>query len=61
VRVREGGRVALAVHDIATGERRAMLPLAPSGAGTSIAAAPDEAALIIAREEGPTVDLMLAR
>ena len=61
VRKREGGNFVVAVHDIATGELRARLALAPSGAGTSIAIAPDEAALLIAREEGPTVDLMLAR
>jgi hypothetical protein len=61
VRVREAGKLGVAVHDIATGERRTILPLAPSGAGTSIAPAPDDSALLIAREEGPTVDLMLAR
>jgi hypothetical protein len=61
VRVREGGRIAVAVHDLTTGARAGSLPLAPSGAGSSIAVAPDERALIIAREEGPAVDLMLAR
>jgi DNA-binding winged helix-turn-helix (wHTH) protein len=61
VRVREAGNVAVAVYDLGTGARTATLPLAPSGAGTSIAVAPDERSVLIAREEGPTVDLMLAR
>jgi hypothetical protein len=33
----------------------------PSGAGTSIAASPDERELLIVREEGPAIDLMIAR
>jgi DNA-binding winged helix-turn-helix (wHTH) protein/Tol biopolymer transport system component len=61
VRLRERGNFVVAVHDIASGERRGTLPLAPSGAGSSIAVAPDEGSLLIAQEEGPTVDLMLAR
>jgi len=61
VRIREGGAVVLAVHSLDTGVRSATLALAPSGAGSSIAVAPDERAILIAREEGPTVDLMLAR
>ena len=61
VRVREGGKVVLAVYDMPAAKRRDTLPLTPSGAGTSIAIAPDEGAVLIAKEEGPTVDLMLAR
>jgi len=35
--------------------------LTPSGAGTSIAVSPDERELLVVREEGPAIDLMLAR
>jgi hypothetical protein len=61
LRVREERRVAVARYDLATGARVETLDLAPSGAGTSIAVSPDETLLVIAREEGPAVDLMLAR
>ena len=61
LRLREGGRVAVARYDLASGARVETLDVAPSGAGTSIAVSPDESVLVIAREEGPTVDLMIAR
>ena len=61
MRVREERRVAVARFDLATGKRLETLDLAPSGSGTSIAVSPDESVLVIAREEGPTVDLMLSR
>jgi Tol biopolymer transport system component len=61
VRVREGQGFAVARIDLATGRRVATLAAIPGGSGASIAVPPDESALLIAREEGPAVDLMLAR
>lgn len=61
LRVRDGGRVVVARHDLASGARMETIDVVPSGAGTSIAVSPDESTLVIAREEGPAVDLMIAR
>jgi hypothetical protein len=61
LRVREGGRVAIARFDLESGQRLETIAVAPSGAGTSIAPSPDESVLVVGREEAPAVDLMLAR
>ena len=54
----EGG---VARYDLATGRITPAAPIAPSGAGTSLAVSPDEKTLLIVREEGPSVDLMITR
>lgn len=61
LRVREEGRVGIARFDLESGRRVATIAVPPSGAGTSIAASPDESVLVVAREEPPAVDLMIAR
>lgn len=61
LRTREGATATLVRLDLATGKEVQRLALAPSGAGTSIAASPDEAVLLVVREEGPEIDLMFAR
>lgn len=61
LRARDGTTVHVARHDIATRRVAQTWPIAPSGAGTSIAASPDETLLLVGQEEGPAIDLMLAR
>lgn len=61
VRMQAPGRTVVARYDLATGRQVATLDAAPTGSGTSLAVDPDERLLIVTREEGPAVDLMLAR
>jgi Tol biopolymer transport system component/DNA-binding winged helix-turn-helix (wHTH) protein len=61
LRRREGAGATLARYDLAARRFAADIGFAPSGAGTSIAASPDESVLLVAREEGPAIDLMVAR
>jgi Tol biopolymer transport system component/DNA-binding winged helix-turn-helix (wHTH) protein len=61
LRVREQGVARLARYDIAGRAIARSTPFAPSGAGSSIAPSPDESRLLVVREEGPAIDLMLAR
>ena len=57
MRVRDG----VARYDFATRRLESVVATVPSGAGTSIAASPDESELLIVREEGPAIDLMIAK
>ncbi len=50
----------IARHDLATGRVAEVIAAAPSGAGTSIAVGPGERELLIVKEEGPAIDLMVA-
>jgi dipeptidyl aminopeptidase/acylaminoacyl peptidase len=61
VRRRDEGGASIARFDLASGRFTAKVAFPPSGAGTSIAASPDESTLLVAREEGPAIDLMVAR
>lgn len=58
---RGDGDVALARFDLATRRIAERWDFVPSGAGASIAVSPDESRLLVAREEGPAIDLMIAR
>ena len=57
IRVPEG----VARYDFGARTLSPVATLMPSGAGVSIAASPDERELLIAREDGPTIDLMIAK
>jgi Tol biopolymer transport system component/DNA-binding winged helix-turn-helix (wHTH) protein len=61
VRTQVPGRVLVARYDLATGRQVGTLDAAPTGAGVSLAVDPDERLLLVTREEGPAIDLMLAR
>jgi Tol biopolymer transport system component/DNA-binding winged helix-turn-helix (wHTH) protein len=61
LRVRDEGGARLARYDLASRRIAPASSLAPSGAGASIAVSPDEDRLLVVREEGPAIDLMLAR
>jgi Tol biopolymer transport system component/DNA-binding winged helix-turn-helix (wHTH) protein len=61
LRTRTGGRAVIARYDLATGRQAGTLEPGPAGTGTTLAVDPEERLLVVAREEGPTVDLMLAR
>jgi Tol biopolymer transport system component/DNA-binding winged helix-turn-helix (wHTH) protein len=61
VRSRDGATPRLGRYDFAARRIVQWLPLAPSGAGSSIAASPDESQLLVVREEDPQIDLMFAR
>ncbi len=61
LRQRDKGEARLARYDFAARRVDQSWPFAPTGAGTSIAVSPDEALLLVAREEPPAIDLMLAR
>jgi DNA-binding winged helix-turn-helix (wHTH) protein/Tol biopolymer transport system component len=60
-RRRDGDDVRLARFDLATRKIAQTWDFVPSGAGATIAVAPDESRLLVAREEGPAIDLMIAR
>jgi DNA-binding winged helix-turn-helix (wHTH) protein/Tol biopolymer transport system component len=60
VRAREGGAVVIARYD-AAGRRTGTIAFPPGGVGNSIAVSPDESLLLATREQGPAVDLMIAR
>jgi hypothetical protein len=60
-RSRAGGAPHLARYDLATRRVQHIADLIPNGAGTSIAVSRDGRRLVIAREEPPAIDLMLAR
>ncbi len=55
------GAAKLARYDLATRRISHTWDAAPSGAGASIAVSPDEKVLLVSREEGPAIDLMIAR
>jgi Tol biopolymer transport system component/DNA-binding winged helix-turn-helix (wHTH) protein len=61
VRTQAPGRVLVARYDLATGQQVGAIDAAPTGAGTSLAVDPEERLLLVTREEGPAIDLMLAR
>jgi hypothetical protein len=61
VRASEASGGGVARYDFATRSLGAAVSLTPSGAGTSIAVSPDESELLVVREEGPAIDLMLAK
>ena len=61
VRTRAGGDARIDRFDLASRKVVGSVAFAPSGAGTSLAASPDEAVLLVVREEGPAIDLMIAR
>lgn len=61
LRTREGGEPRIARFDLASGRMVAPIAFAPGGGGSSIAVSDDEVVLVVAREDGPTVDLMFAR
>ena len=61
LRHRNGEDARLARFDIATRRIAQRFDFEPSGAGASIAVSPDESRLLVAREEGPAIDLMIAR
>jgi Tol biopolymer transport system component/DNA-binding winged helix-turn-helix (wHTH) protein len=61
LRVSHGERGRLARFDLARRAITRTWEIEPSGVGSSIAVAPDESRMLVAREEGPTVDLMFAR
>jgi dipeptidyl aminopeptidase/acylaminoacyl peptidase len=61
LRHREDDNARLARFDLATRRIAQHWDLTPSGAGASIAVSPDESQLLVAREEGPAIDLMIAR
>ena len=55
------GAAGLARLDLATRQVTGEWNFFPSGSGGSIAVSPDESQVLVTREEGPAVDLMLAR
>lgn len=55
------GTPKLVRYDLAARTVSRSWDFAPGGAGTSIAVSPDEKTLLVAREEGPAIDLMIAR
>jgi Tol biopolymer transport system component/DNA-binding winged helix-turn-helix (wHTH) protein len=59
-RAREGG-ARLARYDLATRAVETVRAPVPGGAGASIAVSPDGRRLLLAREEPPAIDLMIAR
>lgn len=61
LRTRAGGKERIDRYDLASRKVVSSVPFAPSGAGTSLAVAPDESVLLVVREEGPAIDLMIAR
>lgn len=61
LRHRGGDGARLARFDLATRKIAQTFDFLPSGAGASIAVSPDESRLLVAREEGPAIDLMIAR
>jgi DNA-binding winged helix-turn-helix (wHTH) protein/Tol biopolymer transport system component len=60
-RVRSDGGARIARYDVRTGALLGSIDFFPTGAGTSLAVFPDESRLMVVREEGPAIDLMLAR
>jgi Tol biopolymer transport system component/DNA-binding winged helix-turn-helix (wHTH) protein len=61
LRMREDGAARIVRYDLASRRVVGRIPFAPSGAGTSLAVSPDESVLLVVREEGPAIDLMIAR
>jgi DNA-binding winged helix-turn-helix (wHTH) protein/Tol biopolymer transport system component len=57
MRVRDG----VARYDFGSRQLTPVLATIPSGAGTSIAPSPDEREFLIVREQGPAIDLMIAK
>lgn len=60
-RSREGGAPRLLRYDLATKRAYIVAGFVPGGAGASIAVSPDGSRLLLAREESPAIDLMIAR
>jgi hypothetical protein len=61
VRSTRGDKPRLERFDLARRAVTQTLAFFPTGTGTSIAPSPDESKLLVVREEGPAVDLMIAR
>ncbi|MEO5692261.1 MAG: winged helix-turn-helix domain-containing protein [Usitatibacter sp.] len=55
------GTPRLSRYDLDTRKFTRSWALSPSGSGASLAVTSDEKTLLVAREEGPTIDLMIAR
>lgn len=55
------GKPRLARYELATRKFTRSWALSPNGSGASVAVTSDEKTLLVAREEGPTIDLMIAR
>jgi DNA-binding winged helix-turn-helix (wHTH) protein/dipeptidyl aminopeptidase/acylaminoacyl peptidase len=60
-RVPRDNTIRLARFDLATGTLKQTWEIAPTGAGMSIAVSADERKIIVVQEEGPAIDLMIAR
>ena len=60
-RVVRDNTIRLARFDLATGAMKQTWDVFPSGAGVSIAVSADERKIIVVQEEGPVIDLMIAR
>jgi len=56
-----GDSVGLARFDLETGKATRTWNVAPDGAGASIAVSADEKHILVVKEEGPAIDLMIAR
>ena len=62
LRVRDTeGKARLARYDLASRNLTQSWDLAPTANGASIAVGPDESRVVVAREEPPAIDLMIAR
>ena len=61
LRTQQGGTARVERYDLATRKLGTPVAFFPTGAGTSLAASPDESVLLVVREEGPAIDLMIAR
>jgi hypothetical protein len=61
LRARDEKKAWIARYDFAAGRVVDTVGFAPTGTGTSIAVSPDERHLLVIREEGPAIDLMIAR
>ena len=60
-RAPSNGTLQLARFDLATQAMTRQWDIAPSGAGSSIAVSADERHIVVAKEEDPAIDLMIAR
>ena len=56
-----GEKARLERYDLARRAVTQTIAFFPTGTGTSLAPSPDESQLLVVREEGPAVDLMIAR
>jgi DNA-binding winged helix-turn-helix (wHTH) protein/Tol biopolymer transport system component len=61
MRAREASGGGVLRYDFASRAQSPAATVTPTGAGTSIAVSPDESVLLVVREEGPAIDLMIAK